>query len=410
LKKPDLKQFLNSFLINNLDISKKNKAMKVRFKLFCLLFIITVMSACENKRNASETLDASLIPSSESFEIELDGKKTEYFILKNKNNVQAAISSYGGRLISLLVPDKESNFIDVVVGYDNIRSFTEGSDTYFGAIVGRYGNRIAKGKFELNGEEYSLVTNNGPNHLHGGNVGFSRVIFDAKQLNDQKLILTYLSHDMEEGYPGNLDVKVVYTLTEDNELRIDYEASTDKQTIVNLTNHAYFNLNGIGNNSILDHILKLNADKFTPVDETLIPTGELASVEGTPFDFRLPTRVGERIGSDHQQIQFGKGYDHNFVLNKEKGGELSFAASLFSENTGIHMDVFTMEPGIQFYTGNFMSGKLRLKNGTKDEHRSALCLETQHFPDSPNKPEFPSTVLNPGEKYITTTIYKFSVR
>ncbi|MCC9165782.1 aldose epimerase family protein [Pontibacter harenae] len=389
--------------------------MNIRSKLALITCACMVtLGACNQTSNTEETTSTTAnavqaqLPQRSDFQQTIDGKETDLFILKNSNNVQAAITNYGGRVISMLVPDKDGNMTDVIVGFDDVASFTEGSDTFFGATIGRYGNRIANGKFKLDGQEYTLATNNNPNHLHGGDKGFSRVVWDANQVNDQTLELTYLSKDGEEGYPGNLNVKVTYTLTNDNELKIDYEATTDKKTVVNLTNHAFFNMNGVGSGSIADHILQINADKYTPVDSTLIPTGELASVEGTPFDFRKPTPVGERIEADDTQLKYGKGYDHNYVLKTNQGGEMTHAATVVGTETGIKMDVYTEEPGLQFYSGNFMAGQNTVKGG-KDEFRTALCLETQHFPDSPNQPSFPSTTLKPGDTYSTTTTYKFSV-
>jgi aldose 1-epimerase len=276
--------------------------------------------------------------------------------------------------------------------------------------VGRYGNRIAKGKFRLGGKEYSLATNNAPNHLHGGKKGFGAVVWDAKKLNDQSLELDYLSKDGEEGYPGNLHAKVVYTLTDSNELRIDYEATTDKATVLNLTNHSYFNLNGQGSGTINNHLLQVNADNCTPVDSTLIPTGKIEPVAGTALDFRQAATIGSRIGADNLQLKYGKGYDHNFVLNPNKGAGLNAAATVVGDQSGIQMDVSTMEPGIQFYGGNFMAGGNTIKGGKKDDYRTAFCLETQHYPDSPNEPSFPSTVLEPGKVYKTQTVYTFSVK
>jgi aldose 1-epimerase len=280
------------------------------------------------------------------------------------------------------------------------------TEPYFGATIGRYGNRIAKGKFTLDGKEYTLPANNGPNTLHGGKKGFQDVVWDAKQLNDSTLELSYVSPDMEEGFPGNLNVKVTMAITSGNELTFDYEATTDKKTVVNLTNHAFFNLNGEGSGEINDHILQINADKYTPVDSTLIPLGTNEPVDSTPFDFRKPTAIGARINADNQQLKNGMGYDHNFVLN---GTGMKHAATATGNKSGIVMQVYTAEPGLQFYSGNFMKGKNSFKNGGKDNFRTAFCLETQHFPDSPNQPSFPSTVLEPGKTYKTRSVYKFEV-
>lgn len=377
----------------------------------CLLSL----GACTNSgtkqttTGVSDSLDV-VIPAKESFERTMDGKKTDLFILKNKNNVQAAITNYGGRLVSLLIPDKNGKILDVVSGFDNVDDYTKGGDTYFGATIGRYGNRIAKGKFTLDGKEYSLATNNSPNHLHGGPGGFSRVIWDAKPIGENQLELNYISKDGEEGYPGNLTVKVTYTLTDDNEIKIDYLATTDKKTVLNLTNHSFFNLNGIGSGSINEHLLQINADSYTPVDSTLIPTGKIEKVAGTPFDFTKPTAIGSRIDDDNVQLKYGKGYDHNFVHAMKKSASLDVLATAVGDKSGIVMEVLSNEPGVQFYGGNFLDGSHSLKQGFKDDFRTAFCLETQHFPDSPNQAAFPSTVLSPGETYKTTTVYKFSAK
>lgn len=391
--------------------------MKTKTK-FPLLFAVCLLavSACnsssnkQKNNNMDNSSQATAVPSKEAFEKTIDGKKTHLFVLKNNKNVQVAITNYGGRVVSLLVPDKDGKMVDVVNGFDNVDDYTKGGDTYFGALIGRYGNRIAKGKFTLDGKTYTLAINNAPNALHGGPKGFSRVVWDARQTSPNQLELTYLSKDGEEGYPGNLHVKVTYTLTGDNDLEIDYEATTDKKTVVNLTNHTFFNLNGEGSGTINNHLLQINADAFTPVDSTLIPTGKFQPVEGTPFDFRKPTAIGSRINENHEQLKYGKGYDHNFVISKTKSTVLKRAATVVGDKSGIVMDVLTKEPGLQFYGGNFLDGSHQLNNGTKDEHRTAFCLETQHFPDSPNQSSFPSTVLNPGETYRTTTVYKFTTK
>jgi aldose 1-epimerase len=350
-----------------------------------------------------------MIPPRSFYQTTIDGKQTDLFVLRNKNDVQAAVTNYGGRLVSLLVPDKQGKLVDVVLGFDSVHKYQLSTEPYFGATIGRYGNRIAKGKFKLDGKEYALATNNGVNHLHGGKKGFQYVVWDAKQIGDSLLELSYLSPDGEEGYPGNLQVKVSYLLNDNNELILSYEASTDKKTVVNLTNHAFFNLNGQGSGTINNHLLRIYADYYTPVDSTLIPTGKIETVANTPFDFRNPTQIGQRVDADHIQIKNGKGYDHNFVLNNYENADMKPAAKVTGDLSGITMEVFTQEPGLQFYGGNFMQSKNTIKGGTKDDFRTAFCLETQHFPDSPNQPAFPSTVLEPGKKYSTKSIYRFSV-
>jgi aldose 1-epimerase len=348
------------------------------------------------------------IPDKKAFQQQVDGKSTDLFVLKNNNQVQAAFTNFGARWVSFIMPDKEGNPTDVVLGFDNLNSYATAIEGYYGATVGRYANRIAKGKFKLDEQEYILATNNAPNHLHGGIKGFQYVVWDAEQKSESSVTFSYLSKDGEEGFPGNLQVKVTYTLTNDNEIKADFEAQTDKATVVNLTNHAYFNLNGQGSGNILDHLLIINADHYTPIDETSIPYGTLDAVAGTPFDFRQPSTIGSRIEEDDKQLEHGTGYDHNFVLNKEEG-ELSFAAAAIGDRSHIKMEVLTTEPGLQLYTGNFMKGDHQLKGGLPDEKRGAFCLETQHFPDSPNQPNFPSTVLRPGATFKSTTIFHFSV-
>ena len=333
----------------------------------------------------------------------------DLYTLTNDKGVEARITTYGGIVVSLKVPDRIGRLGDVVLGYDNLEGYLTDSP-YFGALIGRYGNRIAKGSFQLGGTPYQLAQNNGDNHLHGGVVGFDKVIWKAKALwgeDEVGLQLTYLSHDGEEGYPGNLSVTVVYTLTNNNALKIDYSATTDKKTIANLTNHSYFNLAGTGD--ILGHELMLKADRFTPVDKGLIPTGELSSVEGTPMDFTKPTAIGARINQNDEQLIYGLGYDHNWVLNNS-GGKLALAAKIFEPISGRVMKVYTTQPGIQFYSGNFLDGSITGKNDEIYYKHFGFCLETQHFPDSPNHSNFPSTSLNPGQRYKQTTIYKFSAQ
>ncbi|MGO9271729.1 MAG: aldose epimerase family protein [Terriglobia bacterium] len=337
-----------------------------------------------------------------------DGQTIDLYTLTNKNGVQVGIINYGGRVVSIRVPDRQGQMADVVLGFDNGDGYL-GANPYFGAIVGRYANRIAKGRFTLDGVEYKLAQNDGPNSLHGGVKGFDKVVWKAVELAKQNsaLELTYVSKDGEEGYPGNLSVKVTYTLSDDNELWIDYRATTDKDTVLNLSNHSYFNLAGEGNGDILQHQLMIAASRFTPVDATLIPTGELRNVEGTPFDFRQPTAIGARIDNDDEQLKLGRGYDHNFVLDR-KGTGLTLAARVVEPKSGRVLEVKTDQPGIQFYTGNFLDGTVHGKGGKVYGHRFAFCLETQHFPDSPNHPGFPSTELKPGENYHRITVFRFS--
>ncbi len=338
-----------------------------------------------------------------------DGTPIEIYTLRNAKGMEATIMTYGGIVTSLKVPDKNGKFDDVVLGYDNLDGYLTNSP-FFGALIGRYGNRIAKGKFTLDGVEYTLATNNAPNHLHGGVKGFDKVVWTVAEAevgeDGPELELTYLSKDGEEGYPGNLQVEATYTLTEDNALQIKFKATTDKDTVVNLTHHSYFNLAGHGN--VLGHVVQINADKFTPVDATLIPTGELAPVAGTPFDFRAPTPIGLHINdTNNEQIKFAGGYDDNWVLNK-KPDELSLAARVYEPGSRRTLEVWTTSPGLQFYTGNFLDGSITGKGGRVYQFRDAFCMEPQHFPDSPNHPDFPTTELKPGETYHNTIIYKFA--
>jgi aldose 1-epimerase len=379
--------------------------------MLCLNMLIACnTNSQKNSEEMADTIVKAYVFTPEAFKKNIDGKNTDLFILKNKNGFEAAFTNYGARIISLKMPDQNGIQTDVVVGFPGVDQYIQSTEPYFGATIGRYGNRIAKGKFTLDGKTYTLSINNGENSLHGGKKGFQNVIWDARQLDEQTIEFSYLSVDMEEGYPGNLKVKVFYTLTDDNELKIGYEATTDKKTVVNLTNHAFFNLNGEGSGSILNHQLKINAGLYTPVDSNLIPTGKHESVEGTPFDFREITAIGKRINDNNIQLENGKGYDHNYVLNEFNEHEMRRAALVTGDRSGVSMEIFTKEPGLQFYSGNFMKSKNTFKGGSKDDFRTAFCLETQHFPDSPNQPNFPSTVLNPGEKYNTMTIYKFSIK
>ena len=337
-----------------------------------------------------------------------DGAAVEIFTLTNANGIEVKAIEYGGIITSLRTPDRSGRMGDIVLGFPSLDGYLK-DHPFFGAIIGRFGNRIGKGQFTLNGQTYKLATNNGPNHLHGGNKGFDKVLWTGEPVAGQNAVaFTRTSPDGEEGYPGNLAVRVTYTLTDRNELVVEYHATTDKATPVNLTQHSYFNLAGHGSGGILGHELMLNADRYTPVDDTLIPTGDLASVAGTPFDFRKSTAIGARITQTDPQLTNGKGYDHNWVLNR-KGDGLQLAARVIEPKTGRTLEVATTEPGIQFYSGNFLDGTLTGKDGAVYKHRTGFCLETQHFPDSPNKPAFPSTILKPGAEYRTRTVFTFGV-
>ena len=362
-----------------------------------------LMAACTPK--AEKATDSGLLQS--NFRTEVDGKKTDLYILRNKNNMEVCITNFGGRIVSVMVPDKDGQMRDVVLGFDSIQDYiSKPSD--FGASIGRYANRINQGKFTLDGVEYQLPRNNYGHCLHGGPQGFQYRVYDAVQLNPQELQLTYVAKDGEEGFPGNITCKVLMKLTDDNAIDIQYEAETDKPTIVNMTNHSYFNLDGdAGSNA--EHLLTIDADYYTPVDSTFMTTGERVPVEDTPMDFRTPMPVGERINDfDFVQLKNGNGYDHNWVLNA-KGDINRRAASLKSQKTGIVLDVYTNEPGVQVYAGNFLDGSLTGKKGITYNQRASVCLETQKYPDTPNKPEWPSAVLRPGEKYMSQCIFKFSV-
>ncbi len=344
------------------------------------------------------------------FTTTIEGDSVKFFVLTNANGMEVTFTNYGQRLVSLYAPDKNGKFDDVVLGFDNLKDY-RAKKNFFGAVIGRYGNRIAKGKFSLDGKTYDLAINNNENHLHGGLVGFESVVWKVDDHTDNSISFSRVSPDMEEGYPGNLEVTVSYVLTDDNALRISYEAKTDKPTYVNLTNHSFFNLKGEGEGTVNDHVVLLNADKFTPVDNGLIPTGEIMNVEDTPFDFRAPKTIEKDINADFEQLKIGKGYDHNFVLNEEpKNNEgLTFAARVVEPNSGRTLEVYTSEPGVQFYGGNFLDGSDIGKSGNPYVRRGSFCLETQHFPDSPNQPDFPSTRLNPGETYTSYCTYKFGV-
>jgi len=380
-----------------------------------VLFSITIILALAVCVQASESSgkQEKITLNKAPFGKTADGKSVDLYTFENANGVKMSVMTYGGIITSLLVPDKGGQFEDIVLGFDSLEGYLKGHP-YFGALIGRYGNRIAKGKFPLGGKEYSLFVNNDVNALHGGKVGFDKRVWNAKKVDCDGvpgLELTYTSPDGEEGYPGTLKCKVIYSLNNKNELKLDYFAETNKPTPLNLTNHTYFNLTGNKDmESILDHELMLNAKFFTPVDETLIPTGEITFVKGAPFDFTEPMKIGARINADDDQIKKGGGYDHNFVLNKTEAGALELGGRVVEPKSGRVLEFFTTQPGVQFYTGNFLDGANIGKGGQVYKHRFGFCMETQHFPDSPNHAHFPSTILKPGESYHETTIYKFSTK
>ena len=375
--------------------------MTIKKNIFALLLFLFVF--CEAPKKEKFVLKAS------NFQTQIEGKSTDLYLLKNEQ-IEVYITNYGGRIVSLLTPDKTGLMGDVVLGFKSIADYQKANTPFHGCLVGRYGNRIAKGKFELDGKIYNLPINNNENHLHGGTEGFHNQVWEVDAVDDTSIVLTYLSEDGEMGYPGNLKVEVIYEIN-GNELIISYKANTDKATPINMTNHAFFNLAGQAKGSINDHLLMLNADHFTPVAKGLIPTGEIRAVTGTPFDFTKAKTIGRdlnQLESDNQ-LTLGGGFDHNFVLNKESYGSMSLAARVVDPKSGRQMDIMTEEPGIQFYGGNFMNGSDIGKYDTKFEYRASFALETQHYPDSPNQPNFPNTILQPGETYQTKSIYKFSL-
>lgn len=377
--------------------------MKKILKLSVAALILT-LAACGGKQQEVKTA-SGLNPA--DFQTEVDGKQTALYTLTNANGMEVCITNFGGRIVSVMVPDRDGVMRDVVLGFDSIADYVK-YPSDFGATIGRYANRIGQGKFSLDGTDYQLPTNNYGHCLHGGPKGFQYRVFDAVQPDQHTLKLSYLSKDGEEGFPGNLNCTVTFTLTDDNAIDIQYGAETDKPTIVNMTNHSYFNLDGDPSRDNSDYLLTIDADNYTPVDSTFMTTGEIVTVEGTPMDFRQPTAVGARIDDDFQQLKNGLGYDHNWVLNT-KGDDSRACATLVSPKTGIKLEVFTNEPGIQVYAGNFLDGTLRGKKGITYGRRASVCLETQKYPDTPNKPEWPTAVLRPGEKYDSHCIFRFSV-
>lgn len=382
--------------------------MKIK-NLLALLLVLSIVSCGGRKKESAEQPAPNLSGLDKAnFQSIINGDSTNLYILTNSNGMEVAVTNYGGVIVSIMAPDKDGELKDVVLGFDNVQDYVN-IDNDFGATIGRYANRIANGKITVDGVEYQLPQNNFGHTLHGGPKGFKTKVFDAEQLDNQTIVLKYTSEDGEEGFPGNLDLKVTMTLTNDNAVDIQYEAKTDKETVCNLTNHSYFNLSGNPENTILEDILVVDADTYTPVDDTFMTTGAIEKVEGTPMDFRAPTAIGEKINEDFEQLKNGNGYDHNWVLNAQ-GDVSKVSASLYSPATGIQLDVYTSEPGIQVYTGNFLDGSVKGKKGITYNSRSAICLETQKYPNSPNNPEWPSSYLKPGETYTSRCSYKFSVR
>lgn len=367
-----------------------------------------ILFSCQNANTTSNVDKSSILLDKSGFETTVDSMKTDLYILKNANGMIAAFTNYGGRLVSLQVPDKSGKMINVACGFKSVAEYQKATEPYYGATIGRFGNRIAKGAFTLEGKQYHLFLNNGPNTLHGGKKGFQYQVFNATQPDSSTIVFTRVSKDMEEGFPGNLNVKVTYHLNDKNGLEMEYEATTDKATVVNLTNHGFFNLNGEGSGTILNQDFQIFASNYTPVDSTLIPTGKIESVTNTPFDFRKPMTMGARIDEDNQQLKNCKGYDINFVLDSTNAWHL--AAIVDGDQSGIEMKVYTDQPGLQVYSGNFMNGANTFNDGVKDSFRTAFAMETQHFPDSPNQPSFPTTELKPGQVYHTKSEYVFSTK
>jgi len=373
--------------------------------IFVFVMILCLFSCKENKKSEVKLLDAK------NFATQIDGKEVGLYTLESGNNMYVQITNFGGRVVSLWVPDKNGKMDDIALGRSDIQQYIEHKgERFIGCTVGRYANRIANGQFEIDGVTYNVPINNNGQSLHGGLKGLDLVVWNVDKVSENEIELSYISPDGEEGYPGTLKIKVTYTLTKDNELKLTYSAVTDKPTVINLSHHGFFNLRGEGKGTINDHILTINADYITPVNEVLIPTGELMPVEGTPFDFRKATPIGERVNDDNEQLKFGKGYDHNWVLNRTSEKDVELAASVYEPISGRYMEVWTDQPGLQFYGGNFFDGNGQGKYGSTFNYREGLALETQHFPNSPNQPNFPSTRLNPGEEYTQTCIYKFSVK
>ncbi len=367
-----------------------------------------ILFSCHNSQTKTDNNKSSVLLDKSGFETTVDSMNTDLYILRNANGMVATFTNFGGRLVSLQVPDKNGKMVNVVCGFKSVADYQKSTEPYYGATIGRFGNRIAKGSFSLEGKQYHLFLNNGPNTLHGGKKGFQYQVFNATQPDSSTIVFTRVSKDMEEGFPGNMNVQVTYHLNNKNGLEMEYEARTDKPTVVNLTNHGFFNLNGEGSGTIINHEFQIFASNYTPVDTTLIPTGKIASVTNTPFDFRKPMTMGSRIDADNQQLKNCKGYDINYVLDSTN--DLHLAAIVDGDKSGIEMRVYTDQPGLQVYSGNFMNAANTFNNGVKDSFRTAFAMETQHFPDSPNEPSFPTTELKPGQVYHTKSEYIFSVK
>ena len=369
------------------------------------IIIMSIITGCNSGKTSHSAVKRA------DFQAIIDGKPTDLYYLINKNGLEVTVTNFGARIVELFVPDREGKFEDVVLGHSHIDKYVHYTgERFLGSTIGRYGNRIAKGKFTLEGIEYSLPVNNAPNSLHGGTKGFDMLVWDTKQIDPQTIEFSLVSPDGDQGYPGALTVNMTYQLSDDNELLIIHRATTDRKTVVNLTHHSFFNLHGAGNGTINDHIMTLNASNYTPVDSTLIPSGPIATVEGTPMDFRMPTAIGKRVDQDFEQLRFGRGYDHNWVIDRKTAKDMEQAAVVYEPVSGRVMEVWTTEPAIQFYGGNFFDGSEIGKGGKSYGFRASLALETQHYPDSPNRPDFPTTELNPGEQYYHKCVYKFGVK
>ena len=386
--------------------------------LVFLVILLCSFSACKQSKTKQGLVDkATELESSDmfldpaGFQKTIDGKETDLYKLSNANGMEVYVTNFGAVIVAILAPDREGNMDDIVLGYNDVERYGMAGDPNFGAVVGRYGNRIDGGKFSLDGKTYELPINetSNNNQLHGGKKGFGELVWDVDAVSGNSIMLSLKSPDGDMGYPGNLDILVEYVLTDENELEVVYKAATDAPTVINLTQHTYFNLLGEGKGSILDHELMMKADHFIPINERSIPTGKIAPVKGTPMDFTTPAKIGSRVNNDYEQLVVGNGYDHCWVINKEKDG-LELCSTVYCKETGRFMEVLTTEPGVQLYIGNFLDGSQVGKSGVTYEKRTGLCLETQHYPDSPNQPNFPSTVLRPGEEYFTLTVFKFSVK